>query len=189
MCLLVFYEILAVYIVVSAELVHSLQQLVHINQGTNAEQECAQHTPTPERAGAKAVADTTALQFLADSCADLVAPHNGGDTEGQPGEQECHQAEMGGLLAVITAGDGVDISTDSGHNYQTIDAEGDHGQQNELDQTSVGFQLAYGSGGCNIIFHSISSFLICSTLSAVKRRTDLSILEGRINVNERLKQP
>ena len=189
MCLLVFYEILAVYIVVSAELVHSLQQLVHINQGTNAEQECAQHTPAPERACAKVIADTTTLQFLADSCADLVAPYDGGDTEGQPGEQECHQAEMSGLLTVITAGDGVDVSADSRHNYQTIDTEGDQRQQNELNQASVGFQLAYGSGGCNIIFHSISSFLICSTLSTVKRRTDISILEGRINVNERLKMP
>ena len=151
-------EELAVDVVVLAQLVHCLQQLVGVNQGTDADQG-AQDVPAPEGAGAKAVADAAALQLVADSCADLVVPDKGSDAEGQPGEDEGHQQVMGGLLAIVTGSDGVDVIADRGPEDQGVDAKGHQGQQNQLNQTSVGLQLSNGSGRGSIgVFHNSLSF-------------------------------
>lgn len=133
---------LASGVVVSAQKVHGLAQLVQENEGTDANQ-TAEDIPAPEGTGAKAVSDAAAAQLVADTGADAVAPHDGGDTAGDGCHQEEQQAVVHGLLAVITGGDDVDIGGNVGVEYNAVDAKGDDAQQDRFNHTAVGFHNGY----------------------------------------------
>lgn len=130
--------------------IHSLAQLVDVDQGANHDQG-TQHIPEPEGTGIEAVVDSPALQLIADPVADPMVPHNGGDSQGKPGENKDQQAIMHGFLAIIAAGCRVDIRADAGHDHNGINAKGDETQQNELEQASVGVQLSYRGVGIGCV--------------------------------------
>ena len=136
----------AVDVVVLAQQVHGLEQLVVVDEGTD-HNEGTQDAPAPEGAGTEAVGDVAALQLSTDAVGESVGPGEAGNAEGQPGVDEGHQQEVGGLLAVVAAGDDIDVGADAGHDHQAVDAQGQDVQQNELDQTTVGLQLDDRSHG------------------------------------------
>ena len=60
--------------------------------------ERAEDAPQPEGACAEAVVDTAAGKLGADTGGHFVVPDEGHDAEGEPREQEEHQAESGALV-------------------------------------------------------------------------------------------
>jgi hypothetical protein len=70
---------------------------------------------------------------------------------------------MHGFSSVIPARDDIDVRTDAGHHHDAVNAEGEEGKQNELQQTFVGFQLTYG-GSTGSIFHNDTPFLFNTLL-------------------------
>jgi len=137
-------------IVVLAQEVQGLADSVLIDEGSD-DNEGAEDVPQPEGAGVEGVVDAAAGKLVADAVAQAVIPHKGSDAEGDYGEDKGHQAEVHGLLAIVTGGDGVGVNTGLGVEIEHVNAKGDDGKQNELDKTAVGFELLYGS--IDVLFH------------------------------------
>ena len=128
---------------------------MQINERTD-DDDAANDVPKPEISSAEAIVNTAALQLSADTVRNSVVPNDAGNTEGDGANDKCKEAEMHGLLAVISGCNGVDIVGDGRHNDERIDAEGDDGEKDGLDEPLVGLQLTGGSG----IFHGENSFEI-----------------------------
>lgn len=135
----------AVNIVVSAKLVHRLAELSHINERSYDNQR-SENTPAPVGTGAEAVIDTAALKLAAYAVRHLVLPNDTGDAKGDRCEKKEDQAKVHSLLAVISRCDRVEILTDTGIKYNTIDTERDNCEQNCLHQISVGIKLSNWRG-------------------------------------------
>ena len=144
---------LTVHIKVSAQQVHGLAELVQVNKGSNDNQG-TQYIPQPAGRSTKAVADPAAGQLPADTGGNSVVPYDGTDTQRDGGNDKGQQAEVHGLFAIVAAGNQVDVSGNSGVEYKCVDAEGDQGQQNELDKAAFGFQLQDGRCACGLFRHS-----------------------------------
>jgi len=136
------YMRLASCVVVSAQQVHGLAQLVQEDEGADNDQ-AAQNIPAPERACAETVGDAAAGQFVAHTGADPMAPYDGTDAQGDGSYDEKQQAVVHSLLAVITGGNEINIGGEIGVEHDGVDTEGDEAQQQELDHTAVGFQLCH----------------------------------------------
>lgn len=129
---------LASCVVIRAQLVHSLEQLVAVDERTGQQQQGAENIPTPECAGAETVSDAAAAQLIVDAGAEPVIPDQCADTQREGSHQKQQQAVMHGLLAVKAVGDDVDISRNAGEQDDTVNAEGDQIQQYQLQQAAVG---------------------------------------------------
>lgn len=100
--------LLGLFVIVCAEQVHCLEQLMRIDQRTNTDQ-CAQDAPAPEGTCTKGVGNISALQLIANSIGDVVIPHKRSNAQSQPGNNKSHQTVMHCLFAVVLAGDQVDV--------------------------------------------------------------------------------
>ena len=159
----------AVDVVVSVHQVSSLEQLVQVYQGSDHDK-AAENIPQPEGTATKVVVNAASFQLTTDTVADLVVPYDCGDAEGNGGDEEDQQAVVHGLFAVVSGCNGVDIVGNGGHNYQPVDAEGDQGEKNGLNNAFVGFQLACGSGAY-CVFNNKTSFLSSSNRSCKYEKT------------------
>lgn len=107
-----------------------------INQRSDPDQS-SQNVPAPEGAGTEAIGNAAAHQLVADPLADIVHPDNGVNAQGKPGENEDNQQIMGGFLAVVATGDGVDVRADIGEHTQRVNAQRDDAQEDGFEQTAV----------------------------------------------------
>ena len=139
------FFLLADGVVAAVDQVHGLEQLVAVNEGTHENQK-AQNIPQPEVGGAELIAQVAALQLAADTGGQVVVPNQRQDTQGQ-GQQEGHGHEGHGALAVIAAGNDVDVTGDLAELHDAVDTQGDDGQQDVLQQAVLGLQLNGGSSG------------------------------------------
>ena len=110
--------------------------------------EGTENVPKPEVSGAEAIVDSTACQLVTDTSRDPMAPYNRHNTTGEPREDEEHEAVVHGLLAIIAAGDGVDVGTNGGHHNDTVDAQRNDRKQDILQKASVRLQFADRLTGC-----------------------------------------
>lgn len=158
---------LAVHVVVLVQLVHSLEHLVQVNQRADADQ-ATQNVPQPEGACAEVIGDTTTLQFATDTVGNSVIPNDTSDTAGDGSYDEHQQAEVHGLLAIVSGSNNVDLVGYGRHNYQGVNTAGNDGQQNGLQQTLIGLQLAYGRSVYSV-FHN---FHLSFSLTIILHRTE-----------------
>ena len=86
----------------------------------------------------KSVSGTVKIQLAADAAGELMEPDDGYDAQREPREKKGDQAIMHGFLAVVSAGDGVDVGAHGGHDHDSVDAEGDEGEENELQKAAIG---------------------------------------------------
>ena len=75
--------------------------------------------------------------FGVDTVAELVNPHKREDAQGEAREQ-AYPEEEHGVLAVILGSDLVDFARHVAVHNESIDAEGDCGEQDGFEQTAVG---------------------------------------------------
>ena len=127
-------------VVVFGKEVHRLEQLVQIDERAHGD-ERAEDLPSPEGARAEGITDAAAVELSADPRTDPVVLDEHADTQRQPAHEKDEQAEVHGLLAVVTARDGVDVRTHRRHDDKAVDAEGDDGQEDVLDEAAVGLEL------------------------------------------------
>ena len=111
-------------VIISAQQVHGLAQFVQVDDGADADEQ-TQGIPAPVGTCTETVGNAPAEQLVTDSGGDPVEPYDACDAEGDRYDDECQQAVVHGLLAIITGADGVDIVTHLGEEHQGVDAEGD----------------------------------------------------------------
>ena len=120
---------LALCVIVFAQQIHSIAQLVQVDERTY-ENQAAQHVPAPEGAGAEAVSNTATAQLVTDTSGDPMTPYDSANAQGDGSDQEEQQAVVHGLLAVMTGSDQVDVGGKVGIENDGLEAEGDDAQQN-----------------------------------------------------------
>ena len=118
-----------------------MQQLVGIDKWAY-QNEGTQNTPQPKGLCPELEIDASACQLIADSFGKLMLPNEREDAQRQSGKDKQNQAVVHGFLAVVSAGNRVDVGTDTGHNHDTVDAKGHEGQQDELEQTAICLELS-----------------------------------------------
>ncbi len=161
-----FAKLSANLVVVLAEQVHGLAQLVLIDEGTNYDQG-TENVPEPESTGVEVIVDAAAGKLVANAVADAMVPYQRNDAAGEQSKYECHQAEIHSSLVVVTAGNLVHISAHFGVEDDGIDAKGDDRQQNELDEAAIGLKLLCG-GGVYVLFHN--DFLLIVEFSTLPKK-------------------
>lgn len=133
------------YVIVLGEQIHRFQQLMDVDEGTY-HNDRAEDVPSPKAARAEGIADVAAGEFPADPCADLVTPDEDADAQRQPADNKEQQAEVHRLFPVVAGRDGVDVRAHRRHDDQSVDAEGDEGQQEIFDHAAVGLELPHHNG-------------------------------------------
>ena len=125
-----------VLVIVCAEQVHALEELVQENKRTDKDQ-AAKDAPAPEGAGTERIIDASALELIADAAADPVLPDDIGDAERDRSDDKEEQTEVHGLFVVKSAGDGVDVTGNICHADESVNAERDCREKNAFEHTAV----------------------------------------------------
>lgn len=94
------------------EQIHGLEQLLGVDEGDDKDKR-TENAPVQEDACAEAIVDASASQLVADSVGQLVDPDNENDTQSKTGEDEDNKAVVQGLLAIISADNGVALDSGS----------------------------------------------------------------------------
>ena len=98
-----------------------MQKLVCVDERSD-DDEGAENIPQPVGCGGDSDRQSASGLFDADTSAELVIPDEPADAEGQPADEEEHEAVVHGAFAVTSGGDEVQGFTDFAHLPDVVDA-------------------------------------------------------------------
>ena len=131
---------LTLCVVTGREQIHCLTQLVNVNERSYND-EGPQNIPQPVASGSKAVRNAAPSEFAANSGRYPVEPDKIGDAERDRPHKEEEQTVVHRLLSVVAAGDQIDVRGNAGIENDGIDPKRHNAQQDQLEQSSVCFQV------------------------------------------------
>ena len=98
--------------------------------------------PQPEMTGRKAIADVSSSKLVSNTVGYFMEPNDISNPQGQRANQEIQKAIVHRASAVIATCRNIDGIADRGHHDKAVNAKCDQRQQNVLDQSLVGLELA-----------------------------------------------
>ena len=123
-------------IVRGVDQIHRLHQFVRVNERADDNQG-AQDIPSPVCAGAEVVIDFAGDEFVPDAVGKPMEPHQGCNSQREPGKDEENPEVMHRFLSVPGGGNDINVFRNVAEHHETIDAKGDEGEEEILRKASV----------------------------------------------------
>lgn len=121
----------AVYVVVLAEHIHSGKKLIEENERSYNNQR-TDHVPKPIIRCSETVIYSSASELCTDTRRKFMIPNESGDSASNRTDDENEKTLMHRFLSVISACYQIDIIAYRGHDDNSVNAEGDKREKNEL---------------------------------------------------------